>query len=72
MIRRIEDKIRRSTQVAFAANEPIVLEPDQPLPTAGSGGHLEIFRPKRGSSDLFRAYHVLVDGDDIGEVRRGG
>ena len=33
-------------------------------------GRLEIFRAKRGP-DLFRAYHVLVDGADIGEVRRG-
>lgn len=47
------------------------LEVDQPPPIGRSGGQLEIVRPKRGSSDLFRAYHVLVDGDDIGEVRRG-
>jgi hypothetical protein len=56
--------------VAFTAKVPIALRPDQPLTTAGSGGQLEIFRPKRGP-DLFRAYHVLVDEDDIGEVRRG-
>jgi hypothetical protein len=36
----------------------------------GSDGKLEICRPKRGP-DLFRSYHVLVDGNDIGEVRRG-
>lgn len=44
---------------------------DKLPPPAGSNGQLEIFRPKRGSMDLFRAYHVLVDGADIGEVRRG-
>lgn len=48
----------------------IVLRPDQPSTTVGSGGELEIFRPKRGP-DLFRAYHVLVDGDDIGERMSG-
>jgi hypothetical protein len=36
-----------------------------------SDGGLEIFRPKRGSVDLFRAYHVIVNGDDMGEVKRG-
>jgi hypothetical protein len=40
-------------------------------PQAESEGQLEISRPKRGSGDLFRAYHVTVDGNDIGEVRRG-
>ena len=51
----------------------IVLSIDDPLSrsSAGAGGWLEVCRPKRGTSDLFRAYHVLVDGDDIGEVRRG-
>lgn len=44
---------------------------DKPLPVAGSKGQLEILRRKHGGGDLFRAYHVLVDGDDIGEVRRG-
>lgn len=34
-------------------------------------GRLELSRPKRGSSDLFRAYHVIVDGVDVGVVRRG-
>jgi hypothetical protein len=38
---------------------------------AGLDGQLEIVRPKRGSVDLFRAYHVMVDGHDMGEVRRG-
>ena len=41
------------------------------MPSRGSDGQLEIFRPKRGSVDLFRAYHVTVNGDDMGEVRRG-
>jgi hypothetical protein len=44
---------------------------DQPAPAAGSGGQLEIFRPKRGSVGLFSAYHVIVDGGDVGEVKRG-
>jgi hypothetical protein len=41
------------------------------LQSAGPGASLEISRPRRGSADLFRSYHVLVDGDDVGEVRRG-
>lgn len=40
-------------------------------PTGEAAGQLEISRRKRGSGDLFRAYHVLVDGNDIGEIRRG-
>lgn len=31
---------------------------------------LEISRSKRGPG-LFVAFHVMVDGDDVGEVRRG-
>jgi hypothetical protein len=38
---------------------------------AGSNGQLEIFRPKRGSVGLFSAYHVIVDGGDVGEIKRG-
>lgn len=40
-------------------------------PLAAAAGYLEVCQPKRGSIDLFRAYHVVVDGDDVGEVRRG-
>jgi hypothetical protein len=45
-------------------------EASSATPPRGSNGRLEISRLKRGG-DLFRAYHVLVDGNDIGEVRRG-
>jgi hypothetical protein len=38
---------------------------------ARPAGQLEIVRPKRGTLDLFRAYHVVIDEHDVGEVRRG-
>lgn len=47
-----------------------VLRLDKPPAAAGSDGQLEIVRSKRGA-DRYRAYHVMVNGDDIGEVRRG-
>jgi hypothetical protein len=40
-----------------------------PYPTEPCGG-MEISRSKRGPG-LFVAFHVMVDGDDVGEVRRG-
>jgi hypothetical protein len=40
--------------------------PDAPQAT----GELEISRAK-GGGDLLRAYHVLVDGKDLGKIRRG-
>jgi hypothetical protein len=41
------------------------------LPEQGRGdSQLALYRPKRGP-DLFRAYHVKVDGAEIGEIRRG-
>ncbi len=36
-----------------------------------SVGQLQVSRARRGSVDLFRAYRVLVDGEDMGEVKRG-
>ena len=53
-------------QVAKMGDDPASFG-EQPSPTAT----LEVFRPKRGSMDLFRSYHVIADGNDIGEVRRG-
>jgi len=44
---------------------PVVPQP------AGSSGQLKISRLKRGTMGLFSAYKVMVDGYDIGEVRRG-
>jgi len=40
-------------------------------PTAQRDCHLRVVRPKRGASDFFRAYHVIVDGEDVGQVKRG-
>jgi hypothetical protein len=63
-----EDRMRSADDEASS----VVLSPaDSEGQLAGSNGQLEVSRPKRGSMDLFRAYHVLVDGADVGEVRRG-
>jgi hypothetical protein len=44
---------------------------DKRRDSTGSDGQLEISRPKRGTAGLFSAYHVMLDGVDMGEVKRG-
>jgi hypothetical protein len=46
-----------------------VLRPGPPGGGANTS-RLEMHRSKRGP-DLFRAYHVKVDGREIGQIRRG-
>jgi hypothetical protein len=53
------------------ASSTVPPQADSVCQLAGSVGKLEIVRPKRGSADLFRTYHVMVDGEDMGEVKRG-
>jgi hypothetical protein len=61
----------RTRSVDHEASSVVLPSAESGGQLAGSNGQLEISRPKRGSMDLFRAYHVLVDGADVGEVRRG-
>lgn len=40
-------------------------------PQAESKGQLEVSRARRGTAGLFSTYRVMVDGADVGGVRRG-
>jgi hypothetical protein len=47
-----------------------MIEPQEGASPPRPGVQLEISRSKHGPG-LFVAFHVMVDGDDVGEVRRG-
>lgn len=55
---------RRSIATVPSASQVVENEGEQ-------AGHLVVSRPRRGTSDLFRSYKVLVDGEQIGSVKRG-
>jgi hypothetical protein len=40
-------------------------------PQAESASKLEVTRVRRGTAGLFSTYRVVVDGTQVGEVRRG-